>query len=1400
MLLSTVSVLTKYLDHQKVADLAIHLSNDLYNDPNNVKGLCDLLDELDLDTRKQIYQNIFDYCMTIMKSENSMEESKLDEVLGLGRKLPDIFTNILGMIEDILETYIHQNSTGFLQDFKEIFKDMEVGLKTDQTISNEFVLSLLLRLEYFFMRRRESVNYKLDFILLYLVGAKNHPISSNAMKVLRWRMNSIIEKTNDMYLIWNVIFSLQNSSDSAHKTEGYVLWFHCLHGFDYTDNDVYQALIQKPQYWIMLQNGLAGNSHEQCKLCLTLLQLSVKMINCTISNTIFIWSKESRETYLNEWARYITLYEILRIDTSLHQAEAGYNDLMSFVSPNSLVHPSWGYYLLSTGFKATMDSVRKFSLNLLFNIPESSLCTFKYALAPLESVFLPYAMIASHFDVREMDGVNECPFGTKLSNFISKVLKSIHDTKDAEDIVYYILKVLVEMKEAFDPARIYICFGIVKGLKGREILRFGCHDKLLLHLFEGSSEGPLFESVSQTLNLKILMSFKFDNISAFIGMIGKFINFNGFELVKRNFSLISTYVANKNVPLVDITDILSGEYSINHKAIAIRLIYPSGEPPYSSEFLETLLGKLLEFEFILSTTAREEIIMLYRKLIINALNGNLSVELYDILAKVDFQKYQIFVPATYDWSGIWKSITGGLCSKVLEQVEASLTRFSFFNNICSMIGSKPDIGTILRAQDAFMNNSSNLSKCVQHFYKIKEAIIGEFYNLLSLSTTNHILADSQIENLVDKLDHGLGDYKANTSLVNLTSNLLISAKGKDLVSRIVNFVVELWENLTDSRLQLNQKKLHVSIIELLLCEKVLNLSSSDSSLDSSLLRFCKSIINCSYGRRGLLPCLSKSILNFQVLSPMLFEKINWMPEVIVRGSLLYQLRSNVFKLESVVGRIFDETHSLNSESSLYYQVYGEKEISSKINFTASVMSTKTKSFDFNVFKFIIDSSEEFSLFKVLRAQDGYEEWTRIQLFAILVPITYRLDNSLLNQFLNDVLKAIETDPSPLVRVYLEWILALHLDQNYSDKLLNALMDSDGTMKPTVVTSYERILYLLVKQLPFEEKSDKMARLLTILIPAASSNKAMTRHFSLSLICSAFYEVKSQGINLETNIYSVIKNMHDTAIRSESFGQYRSGDALLWDVKKDLTLVGLSGGLLLRLSDRQDIDFVLKEQFFHYLSPEVIQLLNYPIGDDLKDEWIREKARHHIIKHPLLLTSQTPLQTKSGAWNTIMNMDESRSTDVKRSDLIVVASLVDKPPNLGGICRLCDVLGAGLLTLHDIKVKEHQQFKSVAVTADQWMPTTEVKQEDIKSYLLSKKKEGYTLLGLEQTDKSIQLDSKFKFPEKSLILLGAEKEGIRGDLLVDLDDCIEIKQVGVIRSMNIQTATAVIVHAYSMQHC
>lgn len=54
----------------------------------------------------------------------------------------------------------------------------------------------------------------------------------------------------------------------------------------------------------------------------------------------------------------------------------------------------------------------------------------------------------------------------------------------------------------------------------------------------------------------------------------------------------------------------------------------------------------------------------------------------------------------------------------------------------------------------------------------------------------------------------------------------------------------------------------------------------------------------------------------------------------------------------------------------------------------------------------------------------------------------------------------------------------------------------------------------------------------------------------------------------------------------------------------------------------------------------------------------------------------------------------------------------------------------------------------SVTADRWVPIIEVPVENMKVYLEKKKKEGYSILGLEQTANSVPLD-RYSFPKKTV---------------------------------------------------
>ena len=159
------------------------------------------------------------------------------------------------------------------------------------------------------------------------------------------------------------------------------------------------------------------------------------------------------------------------------------------------------------------------------------------------------------------------------------------------------------------------------------------------------------------------------------------------------------------------------------------------------------------------------------------------------------------------------------------------------------------------------------------------------------------------------------------------------------------------------------------------------------------------------------------------------------------------------------------------------------------------------------------------------------------------------------------------------------------------------------------------------------------------------------------------------------------------------------------------------------------------------------------------------------------------------------------TDTNRRPpgLVVIASLVDKIPNLAGLARTCEVLGAEALVMADRdRTVAHKDFTAVSVTAEQWLPIRDVSIAGLVPYLLRLRREGYTLVGLEQTRGAVDVNA-FDFPRKTALVLGREREGIDADVLSVLDTCVVIEQKGMIRSLNVHVSASVAIAAYARAH-
>lgn len=1410
MSLSGNASIARFLTPSQRSELASALAAKILASPRDGAVLTDLLPLLEKPSLDAIYPDLFNF---VIQTSGVGNDECIQASVQLMARYPDpsLREDFLKHALAILKLHVH--TFDFIPAFQKLAGDYALpDPSSSVTDDNTDMLALLRLLAAVFTEMPCDSIRELDEVLTLFLGHKDAELSSLSSKLLRWRSETIkllmLSSVPTAQLYWNFIFLLTGQDSTPRATvHGFVMWLRLLNtatAGSFKSNEFFQEnVIAKNNYWFTLQKHLASPSHEVRKFCLSILQLSLKSIGSSFNTEILTWDLSRETQFLLRWSKFTTLFEVLAIDTSLHQAQAAYHDILDIITPDSLVHASWGFCLLATGFQASIDAVRKYSMHILFSIKDENMHLIKHGLQYLEECYLPYMMLSRHFVVRTEEGVskkNYCEYSEKFTSFISSMFANLHTQEEVARVSLSLMTVLVDRRETFDAVRIYATLGMVKGLSGKRVLTYGVHDRLLVKLFDNFSEGDLFWRVVQTLNLRIILSFELTSLSGFAELISKFNCFNGFQIFNDNISLIVGYLKASAVTENDILDCTETVDLIETQVSLLRLAaHMSSKSCFPASCSGLLASKLVE-----SGAYRvDSLDLVLAQAVSAAVTGDESEDVYLSLGN---SPVSLPLEKSASLQVLWNSIVSDNESSDYGVLRKAYAKILFLNKLiqhCGFVNLELRSHDILGFSQSLFRNSAECARNVGGFYKLRDNMVGELHNLLFYHVKYHP-EGCHLSSILSIFHFGSTQKRTVCSICD-TITLLLDRNSFDNESLMMAMtgISETVVELDADRFKLSDRDLHVKLIKLMFHEAVLTQALHNKLFSDIILAFSEVVIMNSYGRRGLMPPLVKALSDYQVKNPAQFERLALLPEFLVKAMSQNELQLSAFKLEPLVGQAYDSELAPSPGLNLFGKVYGVDEVAYKVWLLGILNSIKTSECSENILNFIF--SDENAFYTVTRPSDGLEENFRIQISKIVISV---LDNIapkvVIERYLETFIGLVETDPSPPVRVYFEWIIAklLLAEPQFSPKIYNKLEASigDHEMKPILVIAYERMIFLMIQSMDRKNAEIHLTEFIPILVSVASTNKATTRHFSMSLAISVHEEIRKKNLFIEKALFQVIYNMYKSALSTDAYGQFRSGDAYLWNVTQDHNLINISGGILLRLFDRQ-FDF-LTEQQFEYLSAEQRAILRRPIGLDQSNLWVSKLKAHS--KSTLQESSAgvaSSLQTKSGAWSTIMDMDEkARGGDLKRSDLIVVASMVDKPPNLGGICRLCDVMGAGLLTLHDLKVKQSQQFKSVAVTADFWMPMAEVKAEKLVEFLRLKKRNGYTLIGLEQTDNSVVLDEKLRFPRKSLLLLGKEKEGIAGELLAELDFCVEIKQFGVVRSMNIQTATAVVVHAYTSQHC
>lgn len=185
-----------------------------------------------------------------------------------------------------------------------------------------------------------------------------------------------------------------------------------------------------------------------------------------------------------------------------------------------------------------------------------------------------------------------------------------------------------------------------------------------------------------------------------------------------------------------------------------------------------------------------------------------------------------------------------------------------------------------------------------------------------------------------------------------------------------------------------------------------------------------------------------------------------------------------------------------------------------------------------------------------------------------------------------------------------------------------------------------------------------------------------------------------------------------------------------------------------------------------------------------------------------IAEMTKCQTHQGVAAYVVEKKEPRLEEYleesfnRDSDLLLALDSITDPQNLGTLLRAAECFGAGaVLWSKNRGVDLTPTVSKASVGASELLPIIRV--SNLVEAVRSCKKEGYRVVTAEVGKGSTSLPS-FRFPKKTLLVVGSEGEGVRELLSKQADERVTIPMCGEIDSLNVSQATAVLLYTIACQ--
>lgn len=330
-----------------------------------------------------------------------------------------------------------------------------------------------------------------------------------------------------------------------------------------------------------------------------------------------------------------------------------------------------------------------------------------------------------------------------------------------------------------------------------------------------------------------------------------------------------------------------------------------------------------------------------------------------------------------------------------------------------------------------------------------------------------------------------------------------------------------------------------------------------------------------------------------------------------------------------------------------------------------------------------------------------------------------------------------------VKQYMEWLLIrLLAKDDEGRKIVTSVLKYNTRSQVSKISAFILILYHMTTKTGSEAV---WLETIEYLLPWTMGANFKLRVYAQTAIKKLYEKVSGVAEKYQT-IYSCITTMMMQS--EEEVRNALSSDQIIFDVFDPEGHFSLET-ILVEIPKMNSVANSEWEDYASVEFPNCVGIKGRNSSKELSEavDDFKKKIEYTFKKTDESKNSEV-LQRKITPWRELFENKQL----LKLTNVVLVASFVEKTANIGGLSRTCEIFGVKQLVVQDVKIVHDKEYKSLSMSSEGWLNITEVKERDIKEYLWRMKAENYQIVAAEQTSDSVLLHD-YKFVEKTVLLLG-----------------------------------------------